>query len=189
MLTTFSESYKTPIFARSASELVVGFLVDMVINPDTGIFEALWINSIEGQKLLLPKDIIYWNHEKILTDDINNLVFPKELPRLQKIFDKECTILGATVFSNQQVKPLGKVKNFSFDTISPRILTLEISQGFLGLSKQIITQQNINKITPKGIWINEPTAKIKIEKLPLKEEVKNLKNLGEVDIKSKIDKE
>ena len=188
MLTNFNDSFKTPVFARSTSEMMIGYLVDMVIDPDTGIFKALWINSIDGQKLLVPKDIIYWNSQKILIDDVNILSKAEDLPRLQKTFEKECPILGAWVYEHKQSKPFGKVANFMFDTISPRILSLEIKSGWFGLKHRLIPQGQIDKIDQRGIWVKQDRQKIKGTKAALKEDIKSLNKLREVEIKQKIDK-
>ena len=185
MLTTFNDSYKTPLFSHNNGELLIGFLIDIVINSETGIFEAFWIHSIEGQKLLLPKDILSWNYNRIITEDIGNLSSPESLPRLKRVFEKECPILQAPVYQRSDHAFIGKVKNFTFDTISPRLLSIEVRKGFFGFSKRIISHKSIDKITKEGIWVLEPEVRIKVEDTNLKSEIKKLRK---ADLRQRVDK-
>ena len=137
MLTDFFASQKTWVISkRSGPQVPVGKLVDFVINPDSGVFEAFWINTPRGLKLLAPKDILRWHRGKILIADEGDFSDPAGLPRIGKIMEREIPILGANVFSVRtsiqdlsQKKmgtktPIGRVRNFSFDTLSPRIVTI-----------------------------------------------------------------
>jgi len=151
-------------------DLPTGLLIDMVINPDTGIFEAFWVKSMDGHKLLMPKDIISWNGEQITINDSNVLSLPKELPRLKKIFEKECSILKAKVYDRAHQKTLGTLRDFTFDTISPRILALEVEKNWLGFGRHRIPQHRIISIKPDGITVDSSVLKTetKIEKVKKK---------------------
>lgn len=158
MLTTFRQSFKTLVQAKN-DETPVGLLVDMVVNPNTGVFEALWVKSIEGSKLLLPKDILFWDSEQITINDNNDLATPESLPRLAKIFEQECPILKSTVHDQALNKNIGRVRDFTFDTISPRLLALEVQNGFLGINKQRIPQHHILRIEPRCIVVDSLALK------------------------------
>jgi len=169
MLTDFFSSQKTWVFSKgSGPRIPVGKLVDFVINPDTGTFEAFWINTTRGLKLLSPKDILRWHRGKILIAEIGDFSDPKHLPRIQKIMENEIPILGAKVFSvhttiQDMAKKkagtktyIGRVTNFSFDTLSPRIVTIIVQSGALWwVKRRIITRTRILKIEQEGILVSE----------------------------------
>ena len=179
MLTSFNEAYKTWIYAKSPDDKApVAQLVDFVVNPETGIFEAFWVNTITGLKLVSAKDIALWTEEEIFITDEQAMLDPKELPRIDKVLEKEIPILGALVFHGKTY--LGKVVDFAFDTISPRLLSLTIYSGFwIFGKKQIILRKQIKKITKNGIFISEPTIKIDLEKELLGKTKKPVADLGE----------
>ena len=161
MLTTFNEAYKTWIFAKNAelSDLPVARLLDFVINPETGIFEALWVTTKNGFRLIAVKAILRWNSDEILISDENEILKPDEFPRLKKILDKEVAILGARVFLNKK-NYIGKVINFAFDSISPRVLSIHVRSGiWIFGKKRIIPRSRISKITKKGIFIEDTPIK------------------------------
>ncbi len=165
MLTTFRQSYKTIIQSKN-DDIPTGVLLDMVINPETGVFEAFWVKSLEGQKLLLPKDIINWDTQQITINDSNDLSSPEDLPRLRKVFEKECPILKAKVYDRAHEKFLGTVRDFTFDTISPRLLALEVEKNFFGMGRHRIPQHRIIKIKADKITVDSSVLKTeaKIEK-------------------------
>lgn len=158
MLTTFRQSFKTLVQSQN-DDLPTGLLIDMVINPSTGVFEAFWVKSMEGNKLLMPKDIIAWNSEQITINDTSDLSLPKDLPRLEKIFNKECSILKAKVYDRAHKKTLGTVRDFTFDTISPRILALEVEKNWFGVGRHRIPQHRIISIKPDGITVDSSVLK------------------------------
>ncbi len=184
MLTTYRESYKTLVETERHDGIPLGYLIDVVINPDNGIFAAMWIQSLEDKVLLLPKDIVFWTHEHIIINDENDLATPEKLPRLSNMLHKECAIINAPVYNQTEGGLIGKVHDFTFDTISPRLLSIEVKYGLLGLKRRIIPHHKIKKITPEGIFITEPTTKIKTEP----EELEDLKEVPKIDYKQRIDK-
>lgn len=170
MLTTFRHSYKT-IVQPENNDLPAGWLIDIVVNPDTGVFEAFWVHAVEGKKLLLPKDIIFWDSEQITINDPQDLASPEDLPRLSKIFEQECPILKATVWDEALEKNIGKVCDFTFDTISPRLLALEIESGLLGLKSQRIPQHRIVSIQADCIVVDSAALKTEEAKTKLSEKL------------------
>ena len=175
MLTSFIQSRKTWVFSKNSDmSFPIGRLVDFVINPENGIFEALWIKTINGLQLIATKEILQWKSGKIIIGDESDLILPEQFPRIQKTIDKEVPILGTMVFVDH--KCIGRVRDFSFDTLSLRILTIIVQSGFWFWSrKRIIPRAKIVKITQKGIFISENTSlksveKDKIEKDPILQE-------------------
>ncbi len=179
MLTSFLDSYKTWIFAKNSDDkMPVARLIDFVINPETGVFEAFWVEAPEGLKLISPKDILQWTEEKVLITDVQSLMDCSKLPRLQKILEKEIPILKAEVFCGKKL--LGKVVDFVFDTISPRILSLTVKSGFWFFGvERIIRHNRIKKITKKGIFVSNPDIKVTSSEKRLVKSKKQIPDLGE----------
>ncbi len=164
MLTSFQTAYKTIVFTKNSEpRFPVARFIDFVINPDTGIFEAIWVESPEGLKIILPQDIVQWDENEILITDEQEILDSDSLPRLRKVLDKEIAILGAKVFAGKT--PLGEVIDFAFDTISPRLLSITVKSGFwIFGEKRVIRQDQILKITKEGIFVTEPKVKISNKK-------------------------
>ncbi len=155
MLIDFLSAQRTWVYAKNSDDdLPIGVFADAVINPDSGKFEALWIKSPDGLKLILPQDVIRWSNGKLTINDERNLTDAGNLPRIRQIIEREIPILHAKVFAGEIF--LGRVKNFSFDTLSPRLLQIEVSKGALWWRDQrIIPRNKILQITAKGIFISE----------------------------------
>lgn len=182
MLTSYDKAYKSLIYVKQgiAPEVPIGYLLDFVINPDTGIFEAIWVQTGKGVWLLALRNIMGWQEDEIYIESADDLVKVGDFPRLKKVLEKEVPILGNKVFMKKTKEYLGRVKDFAFDTISPRILTITVKKGFwIFGSSRIIHHQKISKITGDGIFIFETGLKIEEAKVKLKG-VKKLRSGTEV---------
>ena len=160
MLTTYRQAYKTLVYAQiEDGKIPVGFFLDFVIDPETGNMMALWLQTLHGKKMLDPSDIIHWRSSEILIRNAADCFNPEDSPKLQRFFKKECMILGAATYSWPDKKNLGQVRNFGFDTISPRVLSLHIRpRWWQPWYQQIIPHPRIHSITPQGIFINDDTT-------------------------------
>ncbi len=163
MITNFKAAVKTWVFVKNGDSLPVARTIDFVIDPNNGKLAAIWIVTTEGLKLLTIKDVLRWNTKKILIADNNELLKADDFPKLSTILNREAVIIGAKVFATKTKKFLGVVQNFSFDTISPRILSIIVQKGFWPFnSNRIIPRNKIVKISKKGIFVkNEIEGKEK----------------------------
>ncbi|MBT3348730.1 hypothetical protein HN954_05175 [bacterium] len=171
MLTSFLDARKTWVLVDGAPPDAVGRVVDAVVNPDDGKIEAFWVRAISGLRLLLPDDILRWRRE-IFIDGENDLSAPEHSPRLGAILDREVPILGAKVFLELENKKqkLGKVWNFSFDTLSPKILSIEVYHGFwMFASRMLISRTRILRITSDGIFVGPNILRVPEKKKPILE--------------------
>lgn len=166
MILSYKKACKTWIYSdEEGPEVPVAQWIDCVINPENGQFEAFWVRSLEGVKLLLPEDITEWTNDRIQTNSSQNFATPEELTRLKSTLEHEIGLLKKSVIVETSKKVLGKVSDFSFETIAPRLLSVEISTGLFGLgTSRIIPESQITKITPQGIFIKDENAKIKPQK-------------------------
>lgn len=133
----------------------IGKIVDGVIHPDTFSFVAYWVSTPDGMRLLLQDDVLSWQHDIIRVRDEQCFLLPNEAVRLKPLLEREIPILKAKVFCNNQ--PLGKVVDFTFDTLSPKILQLDVRGGVLGFKKSLIHISQIYKTDAKGIHIFDNT--------------------------------
>ncbi len=171
MLTSYNKSYRSVVYAKHGivPDMAVGILVDFVINSDTGVFEAAWVKTGEGIRLISFQSILEWNEDEIYLENESDLLVEKDFPRLEKILQREVPILGNKVFMKKTKTYLGKVTDFAFDTISPRILTITVKKGFwLWGASRIIHHRKISKITKEGIFILETGLKVASEKSVVK---------------------
>lgn len=184
MLTTYRQAYKTLVYAQiEDGKIPVGFFLDFVIDPDTGTMAALWLQTLQGKKMIDPSDIVHWRSSEILIRTPEDCYDPESSPKLKKLFSKECMILGARAYSWPEKRLLGQIRNFGFDTISPRILSLHVRPyWWQPWNKQIIPHQRIHQITPEGIFINDDTklkATAPIEKVT--EAIKSVEEIPKID--------
>lgn len=157
MILTFRDLPNVFVFLSKDTKRPVGKVIDCIINPKTGIFEAFWVKTFEGMKLLPTKDILRWKGKELLIEDLQNLVFPDKLIRYQDLLEEEIPVLKAAVWDNKV--SMGKVHNFSFDTISPRLLHVYAKKGWIFPKHYIIHSSRIKKIDTKGIHIINPPQK------------------------------
>ncbi|MCF7917798.1 hypothetical protein K9L27_02230 [Candidatus Gracilibacteria bacterium] len=112
----------------------------------------------------------------MIINDENDLTDPEHFPKIQKVIEREIPIINAKVFINQKLL-LGRVVDFSFDTLSPRILTLIVRSGFwIWGQDRIVPQSRIIKISSQGILISN-----NILKTPEREEPKDTKIIPEIE--------
>lgn len=163
MILTFKQLSRVLVFTRFAKNAQpVAKMVDCVINAQTGLFEAFWVMTLDGMKLLQRGDILQWEEFQVRVKSKDVFVEADSVVRMKKIIEEEIPILKAKVFCNQKL--LGRVHNFSFDTVSPRILHLYVRGGLLGARRYIIHSSRIYKIDVHGIHIWDNATLKSLEK-------------------------
>ena len=186
MLSTYRKSYKNMVYSINSQDqkVPVGIFIDFLIDPDNGIMKALWIQTLDGKKCLDPQDLLHWRQNEILIKDSTDLYPPEINQKLLKIFNKECAILGAKVLSWPKKERIGRVTDFGFDTISPRLLSLHVRANFWQpWKKSIIPYARIHKISEAGIYVKH-INKLKTPLTDLskiKTTVKNTEEMPKVD--------
>lgn len=148
----------------------LGRVRDVVVNPHTGDIPALWINSADGMKLLAVSEINRWTRAEIFVESLADLISPEEFPRLKKVLQQEVPLINAPVWEQiESLKKIGTCVNFSFDTLSPNIVSIETSSGWLFWQQtRIIHRRQILKIKTDGIFVSAPilAEKIKMSSSP-----------------------
>ena len=147
------------VLARDGAPL--GRINDVVVNPNTGDIPALWIRTADETKLLAIDEIQRWTRNELFVDSPADLISPEEFPRLEEVLQQEVSIINAPVFE-QHKEPLkiGTCHNFSFDTLSPKLVSIEISSGwFLWKNERIINRRQILEMKNNGIFVSAPLIK------------------------------
>ncbi|MBU0458419.1 PRC-barrel domain-containing protein [Patescibacteria group bacterium] len=120
-----STSLGLPVIEQQ-EEHVVGNLSDILIDPDKGKVEGLYIDvpGFAGSRALFCSnlDVIKWGtHISILDADV--LAPAEERIRLEPLLKDKRTVIGQKVIT-ESGKILGKCKDVQFDTASMRITWL-----------------------------------------------------------------
>ena len=160
MLTSFLQvRKKTLLFAKDQDpNMPVGRVIDFVIRPQDGAFEALWVQTMMGLRLLDRRDVVRWTSRGIIIETEDDCVQPEDLPRLKKVLNSEVRILQAPVW-NKKAK-IGVVEDFIFDTLSPYLLKLVVGSRVLFWRRErLIPRAQISRITHEGIFVKENVLK------------------------------
>jgi sporulation protein YlmC with PRC-barrel domain len=163
MLTTWNQVRRSWVLSPDGTPL--GQVRDIVVNPKTGDIPALWIRATDGMKLLAISEIKRWTRTEVFIDSSTNLVFPEEFPRIEEVLKHEIQIIKAPVFEkiNKHVK-IGECQNLSFDTLSPRLISIEVTKGaFLWKQSRVIHRRQILKIKSNGIFVSAPIVVEKVK--------------------------
>ena len=167
MLSTFKQEQGKWVFAQvsEADDIPIGNLIDAVIDPDTGKIRAWWVRSLEGLQIISLSDIIRWNQELIMVHSEQDLRNPTQLPRLEKVLEREVRILKAPVFTETQA--LGRVVDFAFQTTNPRIISIMVRKGWWLFGKtRTIPAKHIQRITAEGILVHDLLSTRSKDSLP-----------------------
>jgi uncharacterized protein YrrD len=164
MITNFKSAIKKWVFTKNGDELPVARTVDFVVDPNNGKVVAIWVATTDGLKLLSINDVLKWHSNKIVITDQNEFLKAEEFPKITSILNREVPIIGANVFSIKDKEFLGVVRNFNFNTASPRILSIFIKKGIWPFNtNRIIPRNQIIDISESGIFIeNEIKISTKI---------------------------
>lgn len=171
MLITWKQLCGTWILSRNGEPL--GRVRDVVVDPSTGEIPALWVRSAEGIQLLSLTEIQRWSREEIWVESLSDLISAEEFPRLQQVLQNEVKIIGSPVFEQKEKpEPIGKCCNFSFDTLSPKLLSLEAASGILFWKNvRIIHRRQILEIKESGIFVSAPILAETAESMPSSVEI------------------
>lgn len=140
--------------------LKLGFLLDPIIDSETGQIQAFWVKMGYFKKpLILPvSEIVEWK-SRVYIKNQKALSEPEEIIRVHRILSKGVFILGNQVRSIAG-NYLGKVRDLSIDLTFFKIDQIKFTKTFLGFeySSRIISYKNIVRVLPKYILINDDSS-------------------------------
>lgn len=166
MLTTLREARGTWVLADGNDPQPLGRVTDVVLDPTNGGIEAFWIKTPAGLRLLRPMDVLSWHERELRIDAETDLATPEEVPVLDTIFEQEVPVLDARVWLGTlpTAQVVGRVRDFSFDTKSPRLLSIVARRGWGPWAREwVIPRQQIREISTTGVWVNDPESTVRVQ--------------------------
>lgn len=148
------------------SRKVLGSISGAFLDPENGTLIAFLVGV---SRAITPSDIIKWGKNELLVADEEVFSSPFDLHRLENFGLRRCYFLGKKVLSKSGDR-IGKVRDFTLETLGTSLVTFEVSRGFLWLrwDKRIFAASDIQEITETTIVLNldpQKPSKAKTEKL------------------------
>ena len=121
------------------------------------------IPTTRTQHFLLPRDIRFFNEEKVLVDSIQNITEFDDLVRYQHTITDNYELLGKRVETTTG-KKLGRVRNFTFDPTHFMVNKLHVKPNIfksLMVTSLLIDRSSIIETKKDVIVVKENYAKVK----------------------------
>lgn len=172
MLFQISSLIGKPILCLETNALV-GTILDVVIDPDTGrvIAFKVSISLMTKPKIISCQDIVEIRNDCLIIAKESAVVEPKEILKINDILAKNLKVLGNWV-KTKQGSWLGKVEDLLIESETLALIKIYVQgnalnlgfKPFLGTIKenQIISADNIVKVTAAAVIVkNEVVPKKK----------------------------
>lgn len=158
----WSNLYGSPI-ALSEEEGTLGRLNGVFMNPENGQVIAYLVGL---GRVLAPSEIEQWKPDHIQIASADALVSPYDILRLQTYGLRRSFLYGKKVRS-QSGKGMGRVDDFTIDTMTNSIISFSCSKGFWGLKwdQRIFSISDVFEVTENHIVLSvEPEQKVPVAK-------------------------
>jgi len=169
MIKIYSEIIGTHIKEENSAE-VLALLRDLIIDPDTGKVEALWVKPLTlplSNAIIQIQDILDWKkHVYIKGDQV--MADPADIIRIVDILSKNRLILGNRVVGANG-KDYGRVYNVDFDSKSYYLKNISCQKSLLGLfgyESRLFPYERILEVLEDRILVDDKSQQE--EKIPLK---------------------
>lgn len=166
MLTTLRSVRGTWVVLDRDEPDPLGRVTDVVLHPANGGIEALWVKTPRGLRLLRPGDVHSWHENELRIESEADLATSDEVPVLDTIFDQEVPVIDARVWlgAAPSAQVIGRVRDFTFETSSPRLLSVVVRRGWGPWSREwVVPRQQIREINAIGVWVNDPESTIRVK--------------------------
>jgi sporulation protein YlmC with PRC-barrel domain len=152
-----------PVFSAEEEKLL-GRLRAVFVHPETGQILAFLVGFLN---VVAPRDIRHWGKDKMEIASEEDLVKPEEILRIQE-FGLRRTLLNGKKILTRSGKRLGRLKDFSIDTTTDSLATLDVSKRFLfwEWAERSFPATDIREITERAIVLN--VEEEQVEKVPQK---------------------
>lgn len=142
---------------------LLGMISGIIVHPDTGMVEAFWVKPatiplraavLKVSDILELKKNFYIKSDKVLAE-------ASDLIRISEILQDGRRFLGSPVVS-ETGGSYGKCENIAFETDNYALKQIHTRKAFLGLfqtDRRIFSYNNIVKLTPHAIIINDDSTK------------------------------
>lgn len=123
-------------------------------------------------KILVPIEIEKWHQDSVQIGSEEALAPVMEILRIEQYGLRRTFLNGKRVVSKSG-RQLGKIRDFTFDSMTHALLTFEVAKRFLWIEwgNRIFSAKDISEVTPRAIILNidtEETEKVqKTVKVPM----------------------
>jgi sporulation protein YlmC with PRC-barrel domain len=142
---------------------VLGMIYDMVIHPDTGRIEALWVKPLTvpiKSAIILSDSILEWKKNVYIKDE-REIVEAEDIIKITEILNRNTFFVG-NIVKNESSEKLGRVYDVTFDTAKLYLKDIYTEKSILGLFKyspRIFSYDSIIKVLPEYILVKDLDAK------------------------------
>lgn len=137
---------------------------DMLVDADRLEVAAIFCTSGSWRKnnhVLLLRDIREFSHSGLIIDSLEDIEDIGEIVRLNDLVNRNYQVIGKAVVTENGTK-LGKVEDYSIDTISNLIQKLYIKPSLLKnlmVNNLVVDRANIIRTDDKQIVVSDATLK------------------------------
>ena len=143
-----------PIASEEDQEKI-GEIIDIVIEPENGRVLGFLVKEggmFSTVKALSVVDIRDWDTNGIVTRTFENIVEPKEIIRLNELYEKNIILLNMKA-KTESGKSLGKVENYLIDTETEMVVKYYL-KDLLG-NTRVLPNDKVKEITDEVIFLDE----------------------------------
>ena len=162
MLINYQKIINMPL-ASIRSSAKIGYIDELLINPNNLHIDAIWCKLANGKtQLLSPMDIRDISLRGIVINDHDNLIEEDEAIRLKPIIEINYSLLEKAAYVGK--RKVGKVEDFAINTENLYIQKIYVRPGLINrVTSERLTfdRSSIEEITnQKIIFKNQNTVKV-----------------------------
>lgn len=158
LMLLFREHFIGLTVASVQSGLPCGKVTGFVIDPSNLAIGLIIVANTQAVHYLLPSDVRFFNHERLIIDAEEKLSSHEDLVRHQEAIDAAFDPIGCKVVTESN-KRLGKVVNYAIEDSNWLIGKLYVASGLLGnplqqehmIDRTDITNVDKNRITVRDL--------------------------------------
>lgn len=143
-----------PIASEEDQEKV-GEIIDIVIEPENGRVLGFLVKAggmFSTVKALSVVDVRDWDPNGIVTRTFENIVEPKEIIRLNELYEKKIILLNMKA-KTESGKSLGKVENYLIDTETEMVVKYYL-KDLLG-NTRVLSNDKVIEITDEVVFLDD----------------------------------
>lgn len=161
----YSQIIGTPVMTKTGENS--GKVFEIVFHTDTGKIAGFLLSPL-GKKVVIPLDVIGWNHSLLIHD--NDDIFDiEDIHQVMMSLKKNIWILKNRVITKEGFY-LGKVINYAVHDKFFVLTKIVIAKSFLGIfryDKKIISHCDIIEIRKDAIIVKNPLETAPLPKLSI----------------------
>ncbi len=156
----YSQTIGAEIFSETG--IKIGRVFEVVIDSDTGKIAGFLLMPL-GQKVISPRDVIFWNRQLVITDS-DDVLETDEIIKVREVLKKNIRIFKNKVLTKKG-DYLGRVVDFNMDTGHFMLTKILVAKSFAGLfhyDEKIIAHHNILEIRSDAVIVKNPESTVPV---------------------------